>query len=172
MMVVLMATSCNIALEKHPLMAYQKQLIPYKKGQKVRFTNENGDTILFTTKVITEWVEDVWSVTRIQTECRKVNLQSESGESISLELGEPDDYGYYNEPGLRIRVNNIHFHLLFDCEGIFYPNTFDSLSINNRTYYKVVLQEIGDASTQLYYNKTYGILQVNQNGKSLLTLQK
>lgn len=125
---------------------------------------------------MTEWVDDEWEVTRVLTECRKVNLQSESGESISLELGESNDYEYYNEPGLRIRVNNIHLHLLFDCEGIFYTDNyqtaFDSFSINDRTYYNVVLQEIGDASTQLYYNKTYGILQVNQNGKSLLTLQK
>lgn len=175
MMVALIATSCNIAVERHPLMAYQKNMIPYKKGQKVRFTNEKGDTVLFTTKdVITEWVEDEMAIIKVWEERLKVNLQSESGDMISVDMYYPVDYEYYNDPSFSVIVMDLHFSLLFDCKGLFYTTNqqyvYDSLSFNDKTYYDIVLNDHG--STKLYYNKAYGVLQVIQDGKNLLTLQE
>lgn len=176
-----MLTSCDI-VERMPLMAYQKQMIPYTKGQKVRFTDAQGRTVLFTTKdIITEWSQDGEAFTIIWLQEYKVTLESESGELISLQVGD-FSYDYYaldnSYNRISLRLKDLRFSPPFDCEGKFYTHAedgsqwhaYDSLSINDRIYYNVV--EENNKNGQLYYNKTYGILQVRQNGKDILTLQQ
>ena len=174
--VAVMAVSCDIAVERVPLMAYQKQMIPYQKGQTVCFTDANGKTSLFTTTdIITEWNEDGAAITKCWLQRYTVILQSESGNQISLRVGSFsfDYYGmdYYNKVNLIFK--DLVFSPPFDCAGKFYTDAahkiYDTLSINNKEYYDVVLEEKGN--NQLYYNKTYGILQVRQDGKDILTLQ-
>ena len=175
------AVSCDIAVERVPLMAYQKQMIPYQKGKEVCFTDVRGENTLFTTTDIsTEWNEDGAAITKCWLQRYTVILQSESGDQISLRVGSFsfDYYGmdYYNKVNITLR--NLEFSLPFDCAGKFYTHTehgsqwhvYDTLSINNKEYYDVVLEEKGN--NQLYYNKTYGILQVRQDGKDILTLQQ
>ncbi len=170
--IAIVATSCYIATERVPLMAYQKQMIPYQKGQKVCFTNDRGDTSLFiTTDIITDWYQDETAVVKFLIERYKVNLQSESGEQISLYMKSMEvDYG--DDCEIVISIKNSHFNLPFDCTGKFYSRdgqwrVYDSLSINDRIYYDVV-----EKNGQLYYNKAYGILQLKQDGKEILTLQQ
>lgn len=173
-----MATSCYLAVERVPLMEYQKQMIPYKKGQKVCFTDAQGDTILFTTTdITTDWDWDETAVIKFWIERYKVKLQSESGEQINLYMKSIEvDYG--DDCEIVISIKNSYFNLPFDCTGKFYPRAnydgqwrvYDSLSINDRIYYDVV--EENHKNGQLYYNKIYGILQLKQNGKDILTLQQ
>lgn len=172
------AVSCDIAVERVPLMAYQKQMIPYQKGQKICFTDARGETTLFTTKdVITEWNWDEEAIVKFWLQEYKVNLQSESGDQISLRIGtfSCDDYFLYNPYNeVNIMLEGLHFSLSFDCAGKFYADAaqkiYDTLSINNKEYYDVVLK--GNGNNQLYYNKTYGILQLRKDGKDILTLQQ
>lgn len=178
-----MAVSCDIAVERWPLMEYQKQMIPYQKGQVICFTDAKGGTTLFTTTdIITEWHEDGTAFTKIWLQEYKVKLQSESGDMISLQVG-TFSYDYYCLDNSYNRIDltfkDLDFSPPFDCAGKFYAHAdngsqwyaYDSLSINNKVYYDVVLEENG-SNNQLYYNKTYGILQVRQNGKDILTLQQ
>ena len=177
-----MAVSCYPVVERVPLMAYQKQMIPYQKGQKVCFTDAKGDTSLFTTTdITTEWNWDETALIKIWLQNYTVNLQSEFNDQISLKVGtfslDYDGIDYYNKVNLILK--DLDFSLPFDCAGKFYIHTeyygsqwhvYDSLSINDRMYYDVV--EENNQNGQLYYNKTYGILQVRQNGKDILTLQQ
>ena len=169
----MIATSCEVAVERVPLMEYQKQMIPYKMGQKVCFTNEKGDTSFFITQdIITEWQDDSEALVKLWTQYRKVNLQSESGEKISLQVETQ------HEGKLTLVGNGFNFSVWFDCKGKFYTldstrwYVYDSLSVNNKIYYDVVLEDVSWENTQLYYNKTHGILQVRKNGENLLTLQQ
>ena len=181
MIMAVMAVSCDIAVERIPLMEYQKQMIPYQKGQTVCFTDANGKTILFTTTdIITEWDWDEAAFIKIWLQKYKVKLQSESNDMISLQIG-TFSYDYYildtSSNKVSLTLKDLHFGPPFDCAGKFYAHAedgslwhvYDTLSINNKEYYDVVLEEKGN--NQLYYNKTYGILQVRQDGKDILTLQ-
>ena len=191
--IAVIAASCYPSVERVPLMAYQKQMIPYQKGQKVCFTDAKGDTSLFTTTdITTEWNWDETALVKIWLQIYKVTLQSESDEQISLRMGAYSyDYfvlnDYYNR--IYLRLKGFHFCLPFDCAGKFHTHAtdeytwdddpmslnnkwhvYDSLSINDRMYYDVV--EENNKNGQLYYNKTYGVLQLRQNGKDILTLQQ
>lgn len=170
--IVMFITSCDVAVERVPLMEYQKQMIPYKMGQKVCFTNEKGDTSCFITQdIITEWQDNSEVLIKLWTQYRKVNLKSESGEQISLQVET------LNDGKLTLVINGFHFSLWFDCNGQFYTDfptrwyVYDSLSVNDKIYYDVVLEDDSQENMQLYYNKTHGILQVRKNGENLLTLQ-
>ncbi len=180
--VAVMAVACDVAVERIPIMEYQKQMIPYPKGQKVCFTDAEGNTTLYTTTdVTTEWGYDWEALIKVWLQEYKVILQSKSGDLISLHVGS-DPYSYdgyalnhssYNE--INLTLKGLAFLLPFDCAGKFYSRdgicrVYDSLSINDRIYYDVV--EENHKNGQLYYNKIYGILQLKQNGKDILTLQQ
>ena len=125
-----------------------------------------------------------------------VHLESETNNiRIGLAIG-VYDYFYRNYNGLlevTIRPDNVvtiwqQFRLFSDAEGNFLTDSplyltenYKSLEINGKVYYEVVEQKYnstvydgrgGQSKVffQLFYNKTYGILQINRDGENFLTI--
>ena len=169
-------------------------MIPYEKGQPVSFIDSPGQTVTLTvTDDVTFWasredLEDFESIER-----RMVVLQSELGYYISLYI-----HGNYNATngnkisiGLSLYSNGI-FDLYCDKNGQFVISEhndykqylYDSLEINGKIYYDVVDRLVGKyrylengeyvsgLSMQLFYNKTYGILQIKKDGKNFLMINQ
>ncbi len=152
-----------------------KQMIPYKLGQTVSFINSSGQVFDVT---VTEDKTDWWVLDEgVSIDRRAVRLQSEF-DNIDIELF-VDGCIYADAINfVRISVSDCGlFELYFDSkEGQLLDHTpyeevyfYDSLKINNKVYYDVVEDKVLDGIRQFFYNKTYGILQVNKNGEPLLT---
>ena len=157
----------------------EKQLIPYELKQVVSFIDGEGQTIELT--VIsneTKWnkeKEDGFGDDYVSFEIKSVILRSEPNnleiklENIYPEVCNSKYYTLY----IRIRINDgWGFTLKSNSEGIFQHTAYSSLEINGKVYHDVVELKV-DANypyRQLYYSKTYGILQINRDGENFLTL--
>ncbi len=176
-------TSCNgEEIERCELTKEQEQLIPYTKGQILSFTDEAGQVVdLIVTESTLDWLtardeseRDYYTYRR-----KYVRLESELNNlKISLRIVASgcltgEDYNKFE-----IGVNHLgrywgNYLFYFDTEGSFKTsnNDFlhDSVEINGKVYYDVFEQK-NYKSIQLFYNKTYGILQIVRDDKSFLTL--
>ena len=181
-----LASSC-IWSEHHydQLTEAQKQAIPYKLGQVISFIDSLGITFDATvTKDTTYWscVEDFYYKGYIQN--KVVRLKSDSV-NFDVEL-----YAYgicrcYETFGISIVINgSSFFDLCFDTKGRFYPtngyysqNIYSNLEINNIFYYDVAESinyydenNIKCKFNSIFYNKTYGILKIEDKDKVLFTI--
>ena len=169
----------------------KKQSIPYEKGQVISFINAKRQVIDVTvTESKMKWwqeKEDGFTNDYSSTQIKSVTLKSiPSNIEISLEInadgclsGGP--YGDYSSLNISIE-NKLGFVLMSDTEGNLWTNSntsfYKSIEINGKVYFDVVEQKIDAAvhygeyfpSKQLFYNKTYGILQINRDGKNFLTI--
>lgn len=156
----------------------QKQLIPYGKGAVCSYINSEGTVIDFTvTESKMRWFEETVGANAYSLrELKSVVLKSEA-DSLEIELRHTSAdcarNGDYSP--IVFFFNKIHeFRLRADAEGNFLTNAsnlfyYDSLEINNTMYYDVVKNEYsagGHTVKQLYYNTTYGILQINRGNES------
>ena len=177
--------SCDDKISRCNLTEAQKQLIPYEKEQVISFIDSAGLTVDLT---VTE--SQVWWTSKerfggafydsyITNEAKSVILESESNNlEVRLTICNSgySECSNYSSLSISIDTNSINsswFRLNFDTEGNFstdsYSSIHDSLEINGKVYYNVV--EINKGSEQLFYNKTYGILQVRKDGENFLTLK-
>ena len=162
---LLLATSC-VATEMNfsPLTDVDKQMIPYKPDDKIRFKNAQGDTLTMTiVRDITAWAvfEEVMAY-----QSRLVWLKSRTtDERIDLLLD-----GWYTgctDITIRIHPNMGDVRIPYDKNGDFSSVVHESLQIDNHIYYDVT-EVNGDV--QCFYNKTYGLLQVKKKGKMVFVL--
>ena len=186
--VAVFASSCKKEIKYE----FPKGLIPYELGQIISFTDNEGKVIdLTVTENSTKWIrEDIDSGGLIDdeytlSEIKTVVLKSEANNfEIRLVNGYHSDCDPCKDYTLRIGIyvnNRWDCILSFDRKGNYLnhggsTSFHESLEINGKVYLNVV-EKIGcmdhgvyDGSYQLYYNKPYGILQINREGENFLTL--
>jgi len=187
-LVAVLATSCKSEeeVERLDLTEAQIQSIPYEKGQVVRFINGAGQVVNFTViKSKLSWSQEDEVMYRV----RSASLESES-DNFRINLGISGSNHYSTSLDIQIRRgtnmdwNWMHF-LSVDVEGNFRISTYgytstsfhESLEINGKVYYDVIEQKSEYEGTylrripiQLFYNKTYGVLQANREGQNVLTI--
>jgi len=162
-----------------------KQIIPYKLVQTVNFIDSLGQYFILT--VTRDSLFLVWEYDDYCFERKEVYLQSDHNNFlISLTLSA----NYDNIINIYIRQFNFNFRLFYNSEGMFYTNTeyntqyyHESMEINNKIYYDVIecigknifyankpeqVQEY--LSMRILYNKTYGILQLDEEDKTLFMI--
>lgn len=202
-----LAGSCNICGDREEgrvtLTDTQKQLIPYKKGNVVSFTDRTGAIINLTaTERERYWYEmelypGGMCSDYFRFEGERIVLASNSDDfkiklRISLNSSDFDDEGNYGvlrwDGSCEIStLLNLVFPkwnawvdicLYADESGVFAGDILhESMEINNHVYNDVVeqVQEIKGSdgkqhAVRFFYNKTYGILQINVGSENFLTL--
>ncbi len=173
MLLTFAASSCAECrnIKSYKLTEAEKQMIPYELGQTVNFINSMGQPFVLTVgrNTIYTWQNDeCWSF-----EIQSVHLMSELGDAeIRLTIS-----GEYNQ--ISIYIFGFGYGLGYDEDGTFktytpFPDAeqffHESIEINGKVFYDVVEQNNSSNGTQLFYNKTYGILQVNKDGENFLTI--
>ena len=172
----------------------QKQFIPYKEGQVFSFTKSTGQTLDFTVSGVQvvpfEYRLGAYCTVYVVGEEKFASLRSESGTyRINIRSTFNSSHSCCGYRSLQISITNMVFVLNAGNEGVFlisddFTFLFDSLEINGKVYYDVVKQKrlqwhnvpIGSderlepTSWQLFYNKTYGILQIKRDGENFLVL--
>ena len=187
-----LATSCGgKEIMRCDFTEAEKQLIPYKKGQVYSFIDGAGQTI----NVPVIRTETRWPESRDETEHDYYTFRSDiielNSEQDNLNIHFRFDANDcflgrgYNE----IVFSVVHldktcvFTLRSNAEGILVGDTYkrieintsfrESVEINGKVYYDVIEQNFvtnAGVSSQLFYNKTYGILRVSRDGETFLTI--
>lgn len=173
--------SCTPKPTRYPISEIiDRPMIPYSVGNRVRFINEKDDTItLTTTKETSSWFlfEDIFLFER-----REILLQSDSCDySLSLLFNSWETEIIGNRKIFISFCQPIDDYcngfVSYDAAGNFKQCVYDSLLINNKIFYNVSLQEDNyivypnqNHSTQTYYNKTYGVLQMILDERPVFTL--
>jgi len=167
----------------------QKQIIPsYEKG-KISFIDGAGQTVYLTIENHLYWHSISKNHDEYYYKLKAVTLKSRPddlviGLNLIADGGLSEDKykvssGYVNSSFL-VNINTYahstriaSFGLTVDTEGNFLINSsmafHDSLEINGKVYFDVV--EKNEGSMQLFYSKTYGILQFRKEGANFLTLK-
>lgn len=169
----------------------EKQLIPYKKGKIYSFIDGAGKTInIPVIRVETRWPESRDDTQRDYYTFRSdiVELNSEQDNlNIHFRFDANDcilKRGYnkivfsvvhFGTSSVFILRSNADGILVGDYdEGVIVNTSYhESIEINGKVYYDVIVQSFvtnDKTSIQLFFNKTYGILQIVRNDKNFLTL--
>ena len=192
----LFITSCDYDKERarYYLTEAQIQVIPYEKGQVVSFIDNTGQVIYFTVTEIEQgfsrcYLDDFGvgysSSDYASYEHKDITLKYEPNNfEIRLYIGATGglceihsllSIVYSQGNGYSIFSSSLHY----DVEGNFSINTYtifhDSIEINGKVYYDVIEQNSNPYDKylkQLFYNKTYGILQINRDGENFLTINE
>ncbi len=163
-----------------------KGLIPYKKEQTYSFIDELGQTInIPVTESMWDWIRSREDNSENYYTYRSqiVRLNTESNNLIINFRFDADGCmtgGDYNEIVIAITYldKTCVFILPSNTEGILtdtYTSFHESIEINGKVYSDVFEQNFvtnAEVSTQLFYNTTYGILQVNRDGKNFLSINQ
>jgi len=167
----------------------QKQLIPYKLGQTVSFTDSMG--IIFYASVIedtTFWSFEIQDheppFYKVHTQHRVVRLTSDTNNfklDLSIIAGSFYIGVFYSENFIfLININKKGEFYNQDPNGLYCFYYHKSMEINNKIYYDVEEQVITSyyeengiwslVNTKLLYNKNYGILQLEYKDKVLFMI--
>ncbi|MDE5574952.1 MAG: hypothetical protein K2I87_04480 [Bacteroidales bacterium] len=161
---------CIASKEWRSLTTIDKQMIPYEMGDTIRFIDEKGALSLLTVDRDITYEEQYLDFSmEMLYEVRNVRLSSERGDlSFVLDVAAWRRWNNHR-PHIYIDMgkDKAKFEIYYDSKGNI--GNYDSLEINNHTYYDVAVAESW-RGVKLYYNKTYGILQVTQNEKNIFTL--
>lgn len=164
-----------------PLLKGDNAVIPYKLNKTVHYVDAQGELSTLTVSKDLTWWDYSWEDVKCQY--RSVSLTSVQGEfSITLSVygvGKSYVAGVSSQRELRhldvcLFPSNNKTTIFYDYKGnlVMFPEKrmylYDSLTIGDNTYYEVAFRE--NETTQLYYNKTYGVLQIKQNGEDIFTL--
>lgn len=185
--------SCTEEIRRCDLTKAQKQLIPYEKGLVISFIDSVGLTVdLTVTESQVSWTPkeryggfiDVY----VTKEVKLVILKSESNDlEVRLTICNSGGSECSNYSSLSIDINKgWEFSLKSNTKGGIQPDRsvsfYESIKINDKVYYDVVEQKCDynffdnaggqyQIPMQLFYNKTYGILQFKKEGENILTLK-
>ncbi len=166
-----------------------KGLIPYQKGQTYSFIDDLGQFIdVPATENVLNWLTyrpQIDNATDYISYRREiVELKSESNDFRIHFIFDADGCitgRDYNKIMITVGILDKNFvvGLIVDAEGNFLTDssTFfhESIEINGKVYHDVIEQNSENnmgVSKQIFYNKTYGILQVNRNGESFLSINQ
>ena len=175
----ILTSSCHKCRNLYPdyqLKDVDKQMMPYEKGQTVKFIDTDGKTFNFT---VTKWsINTVPNHHCEGVETLKGKLASEQ-HTINFDFY----MQCYEGAFVRVKVSKFSFELLYNKYGNFFtsnsysirPQYFhDSLEINNKIYYDVVERIKYDGynvfEARILYNKTYGVLQYEDKNKVFLMI--
>lgn len=170
-MCAILLTACFDRFEEHYYLSESvKQLVPYKEGEEVRFTNEFGTIITLTVKKLEDsWWDFSEHESKSWYQCRNIKLQSnDSSDGFDLGL-EEWRFLSIHEPRITLVFQPIDrkVKIDFDLDGNFVGCVvYDEVMIGEQKYHDVAI--IQTESFQCYYNKTYGVLQVKENDKVFL----
>jgi len=182
-------TSCNRPVYEYYLFTdVDKQMIPYELGQTVSFIDSEEQPFILTvtrntTSSVSERMMDNFYIVFSE---RIVNLQSENLRIKLYVVGKnpKDKYNVIDVfIGIGVEVNEPYCRIYYDKEGNFLEqgdnSIHDSIDIDGKVYYDVVecntntsLDWQPTIPTQFFYNKTYGILQINRDGENFCTLKE
>lgn len=158
-----------------------RQMIPYAVGDLVRFVNANNDAENFTTIQDTVW----WSFYEegVSRETQRVTLQSENS---AYKFFVTIEGSGTNRNTLIVGLSDGHPFLVvsfcYDKTTEEFRNIatslYDSLLVGKYVYYKVAMAKTSDYNPEeqqehvriVYYNKSHGILQLKDDGKTIFTL--
>jgi len=172
-----LVTSCNKPVYKYyELTEVDKQMIPYELEQTVSFIDSEGlPFILTVTQDTTYYLIDrqmdnlYYAISE-----RVVRLQSES---LRITLAVEANYSNNKYNTIRVfisigieSVTSLRYDISYDKNGEFSGTIHNSIEINGKVYYDVV--EKNGNGIQLFYNKTYGILQINRDGENFITINE
>ena len=180
--------SCSKEVGRCDLTEAQKQVIPYEKGQVISFTDSAGHTVDFSiTERKSEWYKEYYGGGFIEDHVmyrkEEVTLKNKSNNfeiHFWISAGECFGDGHNNSwLAIKIPPYSIYFEL-FSCDtkGNFLSDRdsiHDSIEINGNVYFDVVETNFVHSNyhkdLQFFYNKVYGILQINIDGENFLTLK-
>jgi len=184
-------TSCNKPVyQNRELTDVDKSMIPYELGQTVSFVGAEGQPLVLTvTEDTIRFVADrQMDNLYYKYSSRSVSLQSENLR-IFLSVNSYNSYKSregYNFINVSVNTNTettwVYYAIYYDKEGNFLEQggnfIYGSKEINGNVYYDVVecktdkgVNGQSVVPTQFFYNKTYGILQINRDGENFFTLQ-
>jgi hypothetical protein len=188
-LITVFAFSCH-KFKHYELTEVDYQMIPYKLGQTISFIDSLGQT--FTLKVTKDATSlEVIDYDYVSIDRWSVNLEPEFGNFWITLFIEGNWKSYYNRIFITTSIfNNYTFSLSYDNEGQFVADSisglykkyyYDSLEINDKVYYDVgeyiICKRVSSPDkneshlpVRLLYNKTYGILQLADKDKVLLTI--
>lgn len=180
--------SCNRPVYRdYKLTEVDKQMIPYKLGQTVSCIDSEGQLFILTVTEDTTYISTgrEWDNLYVEYSYRVVRLQSETlSITLSIISNKPDDR--YNTIrvfiGVGVDVAFSYYEIYYDKEGKFLEQggsiLHNSIDIDGKVYYNVVECNTNrgvnwepTVPMQFFYNKTYGILQINRDGENFCTLK-
>jgi len=191
---ILAASSKGEEVESFDVTKMQKQLIPYENEQIIRYIDSAGQAVDITiikseqTWIRGDFEEDDEYVIRRR---KSTTLKSEL-ENFEIDLFFYPKYDHLTENysgwfciDIKLNTTDWWCHFFYsDEDGNLtsdYPyyiiETHKSLEINGKVYCDVVEQRYTGLAyddrvvdSYLFYNKTYGILQIDRDGKNILTI--
>ena len=193
---ILAASSKGEEIEYFDLTEAQKQLIPYENGQVISFIDGVGEAIDVTV-IRSEllWLKFEEDDTYVMYRRKLATLKSEL-DNFEIDLFIDAEYEYLSENYfdwfcIDIKPDTIDRWCYFfysdkeenlpDDHPFYIVETHNNLEINGKVYYDVVEQKYTgtfadeeggqfEVAFHLFYNKTYGILQVDRDGRNFLTI--
>ena len=176
LILVLAFVSCQKIRHQY-LQEVDKDVVPYRLARTYRFVDGNDNTVtLGVNGIVDNWNtehDDVW------VQYRKFSMFSASG-AFSLviavcghEYGENRDSRKLSVSvwpsglGTVIIKYNSSGEFIKDTGSYEYQQVYDSLLLGDQMYYNVA-ERVKPDSYKVYYNKAYGVLQVQNSEKIVL----
>ncbi|MDE6493571.1 MAG: hypothetical protein K2O66_02540 [Bacteroidales bacterium] len=178
MVLVLECFSCQKP-ERVYLKGIDKDMVPYQRGESYRFVDGKDDTITLKVSCIEDgWDTDLGGIRETWEQYRDVDMASEYNDVV-LHFGIAGSiYGgnlNWRRLHVVVRSTGISATMIYDMSGRFlrdtdsywYQHVHDSLLLGDQMYYNVA-ERVKPDSYKVYYNKAYGVLQVQTNDKIIL----
>ncbi len=179
----ILLSSCVQREKRYYLTDVDKEMIPYKIGDTIYCRDEKRTQRILTVKHISmDW--DGWE-DLILEQYQTMSVQTEQNDfGLTLRVF-GWNFGYLNQRAIQIiHSSNLQLDVVYNATGDFTtsasPHTtskrfvLDSLSIVDRTYYNVAVYQhydyVDSKTSEVYYNKTHGVLQMKKKGKTVFTL--
>jgi len=180
----ILTSSCHKCRKKSPfkITKVDKQMIPYTIEQTVRFVDSEGHFLVFIVNSVNITTDEYEKCVPFET--LNVSLKSER-DNLTIYLSINSNDGNYIEIWLRPLI----YYLYYDKKGNFYTREkkfhyeqyfHENLEINNKFFYDVVECIVNEPNyyvenkdrlpLRVLYNKTYGILQLEDKDKVILTI--
>ena len=170
----------------------QDMVVPYEKGQVISFIYDKGQVIdLIVTEIEQQWnqygVDGGMIEDYITYKFKQIELKSDVNNmeiifnvtAVGCLSGEGENCE------IKIFLNPYKGYFMFDSDKdgnfMFFSSFHDSIEINSKVYCNVgeakFNRDVLDSTSppfqemQLFYNKEYGILQINRDSENFLTLK-
>ena len=173
-LLIIFVFSCYNREKRCKLSKVDKQMIPYELGQTINFIDSLGHPIvLLNDHDKISWVGENGY---LFYECRHISMKSQLDNFHIGIIVEASCYASNNN-NIYVIVNSFELNIEYNSKGEFVTNDYayqqkplESLEINGKIYYDLV--ENKRYNHTIYYNKTYGVLQLIIDGRDVLTINQ